>query len=72
MNLPGELVIAMLLIAFLSGGLIGDKIGYWFGVMSGYGATMWPDSPYFAKARRLINKQRQADGLNPLEESVEC
>lgn len=61
------LIPAFFLLGLFTGAYLGERIGYWFGVLGGYGATRWPDSPYFGNARKIINKARRKDGLCDIE-----
>jgi hypothetical protein len=63
-----EIIIAIVVLAFLAGFSFGDWLGYRSGIVGGYGAVMWPDSVYFNRPRQWLNTLRQKDGLPPIEE----
>ena len=62
----GAIVVASSSVAIL----IGHYIGFRHGVIGGYGALKWPDSPYFAEARKFLNSIREWDGLPSIEEDA--
>jgi hypothetical protein len=68
------LVFTLIGIAFclgvLAGHLAGDWYGWRYGVLCGYGALRWPDSPYFARARSYLDDIRKRDGLPTIEEEA--
>lgn len=52
-------------------GWIGEHFGRRMGIIEGYAAVEWPDSPYFANARAIINAARSKAGLATIEQRAE-
>ena len=61
------IVVGVIGVAWCISTLVLMDISYRAGIAAGYGATKWPDSVHFVKARRIINGWRRDYDLPPIE-----